>query len=157
MSGGIILYAYDGKQDWYLNGVHCKTGYIIIQKTDGLEERVKKKYNLNYLSGQVHGAVYASVFGRNIDVKVLGSGFSYNGKEGKKKTWKWRSMSLNKQDGFHVGNGKVTPIENKWVRKALENWIKKGTQNTKINEPFGIARLKQNDYDSDDEKKRRNV
>ena len=29
---GIVLYSKDGKNDWYWNGIHCKTGYIIIKK-----------------------------------------------------------------------------------------------------------------------------
>ena len=72
---GFILYAYDGQMDWTSqNGIHCKTGYIVIRstRTGGDVDRC----NTPETPGQVHGAVYKSVFGQNPD-KVIGEGFSW--------------------------------------------------------------------------------
>ena len=72
---GFILYAYDGKTDWRLNGIHCKTGYIVIRNTDngGPVDR----YRQGSSGGQIHRAVYKSVFGIDWDNKVVGEGFAW--------------------------------------------------------------------------------
>eukprot|EP01084_Bolivina_argentea_P320624 556330_1 len=114
---GVVLYSYDDKQDWRLNNVHCKSGYIILKLSKNIEQ-----YKC---SGQVHGACYKSVFGKDIDKKVVGGGFAFfNGK------WKFRSYSLNIATIYHNSEKGMHKMEEQCVMAAIENW-KKGIQNTK--------------------------
>eukprot|EP01084_Bolivina_argentea_P251068 420936_1 len=91
---GIVLYQYDGKTDWRLKGVHCKSGYIILKLSDNIKD-IKNK------QGIVHGKCYKSVFGMDIEHdKVIGGGFSFEG--GK---WKFNSGQFNdkaKRKGFKM-------------------------------------------------------
>ena len=140
--GGLVLYAKDGKTDWYSNGVHCKTGYIILKKTS--KEKVKgeweiynEKDELEHIEcsvGMVHGKIYKSIFNElPTTANVTGSGFArVNGK------WKYNSISFNsKDDKYHTDHKTMKELEAKWVQKAMENWILYGKQNTYIKESDG--------------------
>ena len=76
---------HDNKTDWYLNGVHCKTGYIIIKRISDLS-------NLKSNYGKIHGRVYKSVFNCEPCSTIVGGGFGY---QVKNKFWKWRSGTFN--------------------------------------------------------------
>merc|ERR1719410_1233446 len=67
-AAGIVLYQKDGKTDWYCNGVHCQTGYIIIKNTPKIE---KVDISDDKHPGMVHGKVYKSVFGTPPDKNVI--------------------------------------------------------------------------------------
>lgn len=44
--GGIIIYARNGQTDWYTkNNTHCKSGYVVIMRTDTEEFQEKKTRN----------------------------------------------------------------------------------------------------------------
>lgn len=125
--GGIVLYQYNGQSDWRLNDVHCRSGYIVLKKSAGLDARVKRKTGLTSLSGQVHGAVYADVFGTNLDTNVIGSGFAYQGSQ-----WKYNSRSfLAISDGYSTGNSTMSDLEKRWVSTAVNNWIR-GNPTTRV-------------------------
>eukprot|EP01084_Bolivina_argentea_P082924 150132_1 len=51
---GIVLYAYDNKQEWSINNVGCKSGYIVLKSAEKIKH-IQSKY------GQVHGKCYKSV------------------------------------------------------------------------------------------------
>lgn len=68
---GFILYAHKGKTDWTLNGVHCKSGYIVVQ--DSNSEDVKRY--IGKAEGQIHGPVYMNVFGEDVG-DTIGEAFS---------------------------------------------------------------------------------
>ena len=128
--GGIVLYSYDDKFDWKVNKVHCKTGYIIIKRIDDIKH-LKSKH------GMVHGNVYKSVFGVELDKKVVGSGFAF--KDGK---WKFNSFTFNaKKDTFHTNEKAMNNIEEKYVSAAIKNWIEKNQQNIKVEENLEILEV----------------
>ena len=88
---GFILYSYDGKANWKLNQIHCKSGYIVI-KLAGSHKGIEGR-------GMIYDTVYESVFGENINDKVDGGGFVYINGE-----WKFDSWNLNVE-------GNKTPMD----------------------------------------------
>ena len=111
---GFILYSHDGKTDWYLNGRHCKTGYLIIQNTS--KQEVQRYRGTG--DGVVHGAVYKNVFGEDIG-NTVGEAFAYV--DG---TFKWRSHAFNTRypSSYHDGDKEMAEITKKCVSKVLEEW-----------------------------------
>lgn len=67
------MYSDLGSGDWWTNGVHCQSGYIILKRTKDIK-------NINCNIGIVHGKTYKSVFGVDPCHHVIGSGFSYKKK-----------------------------------------------------------------------------
>eukprot|EP01084_Bolivina_argentea_P320623 556325_1 len=122
--GGVVLYSYDNQNDWILNNIHCKSGYIILKLYDNI-----KDIQSNY--GILHGACYKSVFKQEIDDKVVGGGFAfYNGK------WKFNSGTFNyRATQYHDDQKAMHPLEQKCIEAAIENW-KKGIQNTECKDIF---------------------
>ena len=121
--GGIVLYAYNGKSEWYLNGIHCKSGYIIIKQTNIDNELPKSSL------GQIHGSIYKSLFGCGCDKNVVASGFAYiNGK------WRFKSASFN----LNFNNYEMTTCEIKLLKTAIHNWRKYGIRNTTFNQDIFI-------------------
>jgi len=118
---GIILYQYDGRLDWHLNGIHCKSGYIVLKLSKNIAH-IKGEV------GQVHGACYKWTFNESVGSKVVGGGFAYY--QGK---WKFNSGVFNAGDAYkyHDGSSAMHDIEQKCIMAAVENW-KKGTQNTYV-------------------------
>eukprot|EP01084_Bolivina_argentea_P057692 105397_1 len=115
---GVVLYAYNNKTDWNLNGVHCKSGYIILKSSDKIKHIDSKQ-------GQVHGKCYKSVFKQDINKKAVGGGFAFVGKE-----WKFNSYSFNVASNYHDDKKAMHPLEQQCILAAIENW-RKGIQNTK--------------------------
>ena len=107
---GIVLYAYDGKSEWILNNVHCKSGYIILKKTKNIID-IQSNY------GQVHGKCYKSVFKQDVDKKVVGAGFAYVGGE-----WKFNSYSFNCGSGYHDENRGMNNLERQFIQVAIQNY-----------------------------------
>ena len=118
--GGLVLYQYNGKSDWTLNGIHCRTGYVILKDSTKLP---------NSSLGQIHGGTYKSVFGCGCDRKVVAAGFShYNGE------WKFKSGTFN----LNCNKYEMRESEIKQLKKALRNWCDDGTQNTVIDPPLNV-------------------
>eukprot|EP01084_Bolivina_argentea_P296187 510075_1 len=116
---GVVLYSYNGKTDWNLNDIHCKSGYIILKLSENIAH-IKDE------PGVVHGACYKSVFNQSLDSKVVGGGFGYrNGK------WKFNSFTFNTGDNYHDDNKSMHEVEIKCIKAAVGNW-KNGIQNTKL-------------------------
>eukprot|EP01084_Bolivina_argentea_P300067 517296_1 len=114
---GVVIYSYDNKIDWRLNNVHCRSGYIILKSSDNIK-------HIQCNQGQVHGKCYKSVFGQDIDDKVVGAGFAFfNGK------WKFNSYTFNVATKYHDNKKSMHKIEQTCILAAIENW-KKGMQNT---------------------------
>eukprot|EP01083_Nonionella_stella_P137538 418479_1 len=122
---GIILYEYDGKRDWYLNGVHCKSGYIVLKLTKNIAH-IKGEI------GQVHGACYKWIFNESVNNKVVGGGFAYH-----KGKWKFNSGVFNCEKKYHDNNVAMHDIEIKCIDAAVENW-NKGIQNTFVKDVQSI-------------------
>eukprot|EP01084_Bolivina_argentea_P276487 471773_1 len=114
---GVVLYSYNNQTDWRLNNIHCKSGYVILKSSDKIA---------NIDSETWHGKCYKSVFGRDIDNKVVGGGFSFCGNE-----WKFRSSTFNRDKSeYHDNCRKMNKLEQTCIEFAIENWKKK-IQNTK--------------------------
>jgi len=111
---GAVLYMYDNQHDWYLNGIHCKSGYIIIKNTESLKDAN-------------HGGLYKHFFNETLR-KIVGGGFAiYKG------TLKFNSSNFNscKDDGWHNEERAMSQYEKVAIQYALSNWMK-GIQNTSI-------------------------
>ena len=119
---GFILYGCrdnekgEMKDDWYLNGKHCKSAYLVVQDTDSPGVQACMKAGA---PGMVHGAVYWNVFGRGRDVKkAVGEGFSLmNG------TYKWNSYTFNaNSDAYHDKRKEISGLAKRCVRNILDDW-----------------------------------
>ena len=123
----------DGRvlQEWWLNGKHCKSAYLVIQDTDS-EEVVKY---MNKAPGQVHGAVYWNVFGEGADVtKAVGEGFSLLNE-----TYRWNSFTFNAGSGiYHDGQRKISSVAEVCVQKILDNWI----SNSSLGKTYVVKELR---------------
>ena len=106
---GFILYSHNGETDWYLNGRHCKTGYLVIQDTSKHE---------GVADGDLHGAVYMNMFGENIG-DTVGEVFLYV--DG---IFKWQSHSFNTQysSSYHNSDKEMAEVTKKCVSRILEEW-----------------------------------
>eukprot|EP01083_Nonionella_stella_P288208 980827_1 len=107
---GVVLYSYDGEQDWYLNGVHCKSGYIVLKLSDSIKD-------IPSSHGMVHGSCYKSVFGQEIDDKVVGAGFAFFNNK-----WKFNSYTFNVATSYHDNRAAMHPLEQKFILAAIGNW-----------------------------------
>ena len=115
---GFILYGYNGETDWKLNGVHCKTGYIVIRDTDSY---AVKQY-IGKAAGQVHGAVYMSVFGEDVSDKVVGEGFAWQYGE-----FKSNSITFNEgTERYHDKEKQMSDEGEKCVHEVLQKWALAG-------------------------------
>ena len=121
---GFILYGWqrDGEgevlTDWRLNGKHCKSAYLVIQGTDsdGVQRMIREG-----APGQVHGAVYWNVFGKDANpCFAVGEGFSLIGKHPK-----WNSMTFNgNSDAYHDGKREISVAAQECVTKIMKDWKK---------------------------------
>jgi len=121
---GMVLYKYDGKNEWWLNGKHCKAGYIVLQKSASLAD-TRSEYGL------IHGKLYKYTFGEETSAKVVGSGFGYI--DG---TWRFNSYTLNDADAgtvnakYHTIGRTMGKAEQTVLMQAMRNWVERGQQNT---------------------------
>ena len=107
---GLIVYSYDDKIDFYLNGIHCRSGYIIIKDTDNIKHISSTNASI------VHGKLFKWLFNQEIDSKVVGAGFAYVNSE-----WKFNSYSMNtSDDGYHDKNKGMHPLEVEMVRNVIQ-------------------------------------
>eukprot|EP01084_Bolivina_argentea_P107723 192582_1 len=112
---GIILYLYGGKQDWELNGIHCKSGHIFLKNTKNIQHIQG--------TGMIYETCYKSLFGEDLDRRiVIGAGFAFT--DG---IWKFNSGR------FNVNHEATHQTEKDCILTAIENW-KKGIPNTYIKE-----------------------
>ncbi len=120
--GGIILYSYNGKTDWYCGGVHCKSGYIVVREVEEIRSVCSEK-------GKSDGKVYRSLFGEDYDPsKVVGEGFSFDPKRDPK--WKFNSGSFNAPGGskYHDRDKGMGERSERALKETLNHWITTGKQ-----------------------------
>jgi len=108
---GLIVYSYKGKTDFYLNGKHCRSGYILIKNAESLE-------NIDSNKGQVHGKLFKWFFGIEPDNDFVGAGFAYH--EGK---WKFNSYTYNgnDKDGYHDNDKGLHRYEETLLGQVIHN------------------------------------
>lgn len=122
--GGIVLYMKDGKTDWHSNGVHCRSGYVILKYTDELPKESAPDGSM------VHGRVYKSVFGEWPSPSVVRSGFARQAGQ-----WKFNSVSCNQNNKKYTdGRREMNDMEQKHVMEAVRGWIEKRRQNNDLKE-----------------------
>ncbi|KAL9962192.1 hypothetical protein ACROYT_G031274 [Oculina patagonica] len=117
--GGIIIYARNGQTDWRTaNGTHCKSGYLVIMRTDTSEfEELRKKWNE---PGIVHGTIYRKAFGESCnDVTVVGEGFGIM--DGK---FTIQSGAFNPAhgDNYHDSSSLMHEDSARYVEKLVDIW-----------------------------------
>ncbi|GAX74814.1 hypothetical protein CEUSTIGMA_g2261.t1 [Chlamydomonas eustigma] len=83
---GMIVYSHQGLNEWYLNGIHAKSGYIVIKETDKLYELQRREGGV----GSLHSLLYKLVFGQAPGPGDMASGFSIQ-----KGVWVFNSGTLN--------------------------------------------------------------
>ena len=112
---GFILYQYEGENDWTLNRVHCKSGYIYLAEDKRL---------VVLPGGTQHQKAYYSLFGTSIppEGKLVASGFAYqNGR------WKQASGTFSSTEtSFAVNTNREGVDEMDFIIAAVENWRKGG-------------------------------
>eukprot|EP01084_Bolivina_argentea_P086083 155602_1 len=114
---GIVLYSRNDQNQWSLNGIRCKSGYIILKSVNNIK-LIKSS------QGQVHGKCYKSIFGCEIDETVVGGGFAFvNGQ------WKFNSYSFNVASKYHDNKKAMNLLEQQCILVAMDNW-RKGVQKT---------------------------
>ena len=108
--------------DWILNRVHCKSGYIVVRDTNSC--KVAHIIHFGNSQGQVHGAVYKSVFEEDVSNNTIGEGFAVQG--GK---FKWNSGVFNSKDtAYHDGRRVASEHAERYVSKVLSQWMDAGTR-----------------------------
>ena len=121
--GGIIVYAREGKGNWQTkNGKRCKSGYVVITKTD-TEEFKKLQKDWPNEPGKVHGIIYRRAFGESCnDVKVVAEGFAIMDGE-----FKTVSGAFNpRNDDYHDSTDVMHQVSAKCVKKVVDWWKKSG-------------------------------
>ena len=122
--GGIIVYGRNGKMDWYTaNGTHCKSGYVVIMRTDTAEFKELQRKWINE-PGKVHGIIYRKAFGESYnDVNVVGEGFGIMDGE-----FKIISGAFNPSHGddYHDNSWEMHPKSTQCVEKVVEWWKRAG-------------------------------
>ena len=115
---GIILYQFEGKTTWTLNGIKCKSGYIYFQDASVLK---------NVPGSTMHGKAYYHLFQETHPTgeKLVASGFAY--RDGK---WLENSSTFNENDTPFTDEIKRAGVtEMKVVKKAILEWTMNGCQN----------------------------
>ena len=140
--GGIVIFACDGKQDWRTaNNTHCKSGYVVIMRTDTKEfQNKQKKWRER---GQVHGTIYRIAFGESCsDVTVVGEGFGII--DGK---FKITSGAFNPAygDDYHDNTVYMHPDSARYVEALVEIWKRAGHSfPEKENHVYSVKELSDN-------------
>ena len=121
--GGIIVYARNGETNWYTaNGTHCKSGYVVIMRTDTKE--FQGQQNKWRERGIVHGTIYKIAFGESCDdATVVGEGFGII--DGKFKT---TSGAFNPahDDDYHNDTVYMHPDSARYVEAVVDIWKRAG-------------------------------
>ena len=122
---GFILYQYDEKNEWELNEIQCKSGYIYLVDTDVIKQEP---------GNTVHNKAYYYLFKNRVppEGKLVASGFSFQ----KGKSWvensgtfnsKWTHYTLPDTKGQRTG---VTEMD--LIIETVENWSKGNGRDYKV-------------------------
>ena len=115
---GFILYSHNGETDWTLNGIHCKSGYMVILDSDSYRVSSLKGNS----PGQIHGAVYKCIFGEDPNGATKGEGFAYY-----RGDFRWSSGVFNGLSSLFFGNRKSDGRD--YIYSVLKLWMNSGTEN----------------------------
>ena len=140
---GIVLYLYDGKQVWNLNGKRCQSGYIVLRSADNING-IKIDTESGFRS-TMHQKCYKSIFGREIDNnKVVGGGFAIqNGK------LKYNSFTFNVTTDFHDSQKAMSHQEMLCILKTITRWKQTKKQTMSVTDIVGNSTEKEIEGDVD--------
>lgn len=117
---GLILYSHNGETVWRLNGVPCKTGYIVIR--DPNSRRVAA--HLAKCNDQSHIAVYKSLFGEDISESTIAEGFTVIKGESN-----WSASVIDSRDSpYHSGTKSMSESSKCRIAEVVSKWMKAGLQ-----------------------------
>lgn len=103
---GMALWSYKGKDDWNINGIHCKSGYVYLRTTESIE-------HISSNAGIVHGKLYKSLF--HCDPEgIIATGFAFQNGE-----WKFSSATFNVGTEYHDGDRKASSEERSMILKLV--------------------------------------
>jgi len=120
---GIVVYSFDGKLEWTLNGSKYKCGYIVYKKTKNLRG-----------NGTLHSQCFVSAFGKtavdfqNDGHSIIISGFSYEGSKSRgAKGFVFGSSIFNEKDCCYFCGDKnntraMSSLEQTGIKQAIKNW-----------------------------------
>eukprot|EP01084_Bolivina_argentea_P147960 258798_1 len=121
---GIILYKYDGKTDWFLNNVHCKTGYVIIKNAKSLDK-------IDTIRGTMHSKLYKLIFNEDLDdektlqKEIIGAGFAIQNGILKFNSY---TFNANGKDDYHNGKKVMHVYEAIGIHSILQKWQQTNVQ-----------------------------
>ncbi len=106
---GLIVYAFDDKQMFELNGHRCRTGYILIKATKNIAQVESNQ-------GIVHGSLFKWFFGIEPDNRFVGAGFALH-----ERKHKFNSGVFNaRNDDYHDGSSVMSEHEIYLIKHALK-------------------------------------
>ncbi|CAF1226137.1 unnamed protein product [Rotaria sp. Silwood1] len=110
---GLIVYSFDNKQMFELNGHRCRTGYILIKATKNIEHVISNQ-------GIVHGSLFKWFYGIEPDDRFVGAGFSLHDKN-----FKFNSGVFNaRNDDYHDDKKSMSESEIYLIKYAMNELFK---------------------------------
>ena len=119
---GMVLYQYMGNNEWTLNGVRCKSGYIFLADSESLNQDTSLKGDMT-----MHEKAYYRLFREKIpeEGKLVAWGFGFQNRE-----WKENSTTFNnKQTPYTDEKRRDGVTEFNIVLKAILSWAEGNGQN----------------------------
>jgi ubiquitin C len=106
---GFIVYGYNWQTDFRLNGKHCKTGYILIKKTDAIK-------HVQTSQGTWFSRLFKWFFNEEISDNFIGTDFSFEMGQ-----WKFNSYTRNNNlNGSQIKIVSVNYIEKEIIDTAVK-------------------------------------
>ncbi|CAF3954551.1 unnamed protein product [Rotaria sp. Silwood1] len=134
---GLIVYSFDNKQMFELNGHRCCTGYILIKATKNI---VHVKSN----QGLVHGSLFKWFFGIEPDSGFVGAGFSLHDNK-----FKFNSGVFNaRNDDYHDDKKSMSKDEIDLIKYALKELFI--NDKWKKNQTLSVLNIDRSRYDPGD-------
>eukprot|EP01083_Nonionella_stella_P174932 607756_1 len=120
---GIVLYLCDNQQLFYLNGMKCRSGYILLVSSHKLAQIQTK-------AGTMHSKAFKYFAGKDLqDMNIVGGGFGIKNGDPVFRSWTFNAATAH----FHDGKKEMHPMEQQCIKAAINNW-KKNVQNTKVSD-----------------------
>eukprot|EP01084_Bolivina_argentea_P198542 339949_1 len=120
---GFVLYLCDNKQLFYLNGMKCRPGYILLVSANKLD-------NIQTKQGTMHSKAFKYFTNKDLsDMNIVGGGFAV-----KNGATKFNSGTFNQATTkFHDEKREMHIMEQQCITAAVANW-KGACQNTKVSD-----------------------
>jgi hypothetical protein len=133
----LIVYSFDDKQFFELNGHRCRTGYILIKATKNIE-------NVKSNQGIVHGSLFKWFFGMEPDNRFVGAGFAlHNG------IFKFNSGVFNaRDDDYHDNSKAMSEHETRLIKDTMKELYMNGKW--KQNPTLSVKDISTNPFYSSD-------